>query len=82
MSGRVEWSDTALRQAERYAKDDPQGVRQVFDATDQLPRNPRPAGSSGGDTARRIHVGLYRIMYYLDDGPPVVVSIEHLGRRG
>jgi mRNA interferase RelE/StbE len=81
VSHRVIWQEPALRAAERFAASDPDGVRRVFDAADLLADNPRPEGSTGSDRTRRVHVGFYRIMYRIDDGPPVVVSIEHLGRR-
>jgi mRNA interferase RelE/StbE len=81
VSHQVLWQESALRAAERFAASDPDGVRQVFDAADLLADDPRPPGSTGGAHTRRIHVGFYRLMYRIDDGPPVVVSIEHLGRR-
>ncbi|MDI3420813.1 hypothetical protein [Streptomyces luteolus] len=41
MTYQVIWEPEALAQAERFAKDDPDGVRQVFAGVDQLARDPR-----------------------------------------
>ncbi|SEQ97410.1 mRNA interferase RelE/StbE, partial [Streptomyces radiopugnans] len=53
----VVWEPEALVQAERLAKDDPDGVRQVFTAVDHLADNPRPQGAFGSSDVLRIHVG-------------------------
>ncbi|MFJ3812386.1 type II toxin-antitoxin system RelE/ParE family toxin [Streptomyces sp. NPDC090073] len=47
MSYEVIWEPEALTQAERFAKEDPDGVRQVFTAVDRLADNPRPDGAFG-----------------------------------
>lgn len=56
MSYELIWEPEALAQAERFAKDDPDCVRQVFTAA-ELPdagmRAPRPPWSSRGRGARR-----------------------------
>ncbi|MFF7888908.1 type II toxin-antitoxin system RelE/ParE family toxin [Streptomyces sp. NPDC020794] len=61
MSYEVIWEPEALAQAERFAKDDPDGVRQVFTAVDHLADNPRPDGAFGSaDIVRAeycIHAG-------------------------
>lgn len=59
----VIWEPEALAQAERLAKDDRQGIHQVFTAVDHLAEDPRPKGSFGSDDVLRIHVGIYRVMY-------------------
>ncbi|GAA2231155.1 type II toxin-antitoxin system RelE family toxin [Streptomyces nogalater] len=79
MSYEVIWEPEALAQAERFAKDDPDGVRQVFTAVDRLAGNPRPDGAFGSADLLRIHVGVYRVMYEISDRQ-VRVSVIHLGR--
>ncbi|MFE2537259.1 type II toxin-antitoxin system RelE/ParE family toxin [Streptomyces sp. NPDC059371] len=79
MSSEVIWEPEALAQAERFAKDDPDGVRQVFTAVDHLADNPRPDGAFGSAGLLRIHVGTYRVMYEISD-PQIRVSVIHLGR--
>ncbi|MCZ7430147.1 type II toxin-antitoxin system RelE family toxin [Streptomyces sp. WMMC1477] len=79
MSYEVIWEPEALAQAERLAKDDPDGVRQVFAAVDRLADNPRPDGAFGSADVLRIHVGRYRVMYEVNDRQ-VRVSVIHLGR--
>jgi mRNA interferase RelE/StbE len=75
----VIWEPEALAQAERFAKGDPQGVRQVFTAVDHLAHDPRPEGAFGGTDVLRIHVGIYRVLYEISD-QQVRVSVIHLGR--
>ena len=79
MSYEVIWEPEALTQAERLAKDDPDGVRQVFSAVDRLTDNPRPDGAFGSADVLRIHVGRYRVMYEISDHQ-IRVSVIHLGR--
>jgi mRNA interferase RelE/StbE len=79
VSYEVIWEPEALAQAERFAKDDPQGVRQVFTAVDRLADDPRPEGAFGTADVLRIHVGRYRVMYAISD-QQVRVSVIHLGR--
>ncbi|PJE97606.1 plasmid stabilization protein [Streptomyces carminius] len=75
----VVWEPEALAQAERFAKDDPQGVRQVFTAIDLLADDPRPRGAFGSTDMLRIHVGAYRVLYGISD-QQVRVGVIHLGR--
>ncbi|EDY49950.1 type II toxin-antitoxin system RelE family toxin [Streptomyces clavuligerus] len=75
----VIWEPEALRQAERLAKNDPSGVRQVFTAVDRLARDPRPRGAFGSADLLRIHVGPYRVLYEIS-AHRIRVSVIHLGR--
>ncbi|MDT9698807.1 type II toxin-antitoxin system RelE/ParE family toxin [Streptomyces sp. P17] len=79
MSYEVIWEPEALTQAERLAKDDPDGVRQVFHAVDRLADDPRPDGAFGSADVLRVHVGRYRVMYEISD-QQIRVSVIHLGR--
>ncbi|WP_052868492.1 type II toxin-antitoxin system RelE family toxin [Streptomyces niger] len=79
MSYEIIWEPEALAQAERFAKDDPTGIRQVFSTVDRLTEDPRPEGASGGTGVLRIHVGRYRVMYEVIDRQ-VRISVIHLGR--
>ncbi|MFF5145176.1 type II toxin-antitoxin system RelE/ParE family toxin [Streptomyces sp. NPDC013157] len=79
MSYEVIWEPEALAQAERLAKDDPDGVRQVFTAVDRLAGDPRPDGAFGSADPLRIHVGRYRVLYEIHDRQ-VRVNVIHLGR--
>ncbi|RMI37802.1 type II toxin-antitoxin system RelE family toxin [Streptomyces triticirhizae] len=79
MSYEVIWEPEALAQAERFAKDDPHGVRQVFSAVDRLGGDPRPRGAFGSSDLLRTHVGIYRVMYEVKERR-VLVTVIHLGR--
>ncbi|MFI6689856.1 type II toxin-antitoxin system RelE/ParE family toxin [Streptomyces sp. NPDC050485] len=79
MSYEVTWEPEALAQAEKFAKDHPNGVRQVFTAVDRLADDPRPDGAFGSADILRIHVGIYRVLYEIND-QQIRVSIIHLGR--
>ncbi|MCZ7462327.1 type II toxin-antitoxin system RelE family toxin [Streptomyces sp. WMMC940] len=79
MSYEVVWEPEALAQAERFAKDDPHGVRQVFTAVDRLADDPRPDGAFGSADLLRIHIGPYRVLYEIND-QQIRVSVIHLGR--
>lgn len=79
MKYEVIWEPEALAQAERFAGDDPAGLRQVFAAVDRLADDPRPDGAFGSAGLLRIHIGNYRVMYEISDRQ-VRVSVIHLGR--
>ncbi|WP_369211214.1 type II toxin-antitoxin system RelE family toxin [Streptomyces flavofungini] len=79
MSYEVIWEPEALAQAEQFARDDADGVRQVFMAIDHLADDPRPEGAFGSADVLRIHVGRYRVLYEVSD-QQIRVSVIHLGR--
>ncbi|MGR8010352.1 type II toxin-antitoxin system RelE family toxin [Streptomyces hypolithicus] len=79
MTYQVIWEPEALAQVEQFAKDDPQGVRQVFTAVDHLADDPRPEGAFGSTDLLRIHIGIYRVLYEISD-QQVRISVIHLGR--
>jgi mRNA interferase RelE/StbE len=81
LSYQVLWEEPALDVAARFLRDDPDGLRQVFKATDLLAADPRPEGTTeyGSADLRRMHVGRYRIMYEITEGT-VTVMVVHLGR--
>lgn len=81
MSFQVIWREQATNAAVRFLKDDPDGLRQVFAAVDLLAEDPRPAGTVayGSPEVRRLHVGLYRLMYEIDEGT-ITIVVVHIGR--
>ncbi|MEV8329874.1 type II toxin-antitoxin system RelE/ParE family toxin [Streptomyces niveus] len=79
MTYQVIWEPKALANAERFAKDDPDGVRQVFASVDRLANDPRPKGAFGSSELLRIHIGIYRVPYEISDSQ-VRVSVISLGR--
>ncbi|GAA3810621.1 type II toxin-antitoxin system RelE/ParE family toxin [Streptomyces phyllanthi] len=78
----VLWDEPALDVAAKFLVDDPDGLRQVFAATDLLASDPRPPGTAeyGSRNLRRLRVGRYRVMYEIKDGT-VTVMVLHLGRK-
>jgi len=70
--------DSARSALARFYKDDHDGVEQVIDSINLL-RNDPNQGTKWGDY-RRMHVGVYRVLFQVIDGDPVVISIEHVGR--
>jgi mRNA interferase RelE/StbE len=79
VSYEVIWEPEALAQAEKFAKEDPAGVRQVFTAVDRLADDPRPDGAFGSTGLLRVHVGRYRVLYEISDRQ-IRVNVIHLGR--
>ncbi|GGV38569.1 type II toxin-antitoxin system RelE family toxin [Streptomyces spectabilis] len=81
MSYQVLWEEPALDVAARFMADDPDGVQQVFAATDLLSLDPQPAGTAeyGSPHLRRMHVGRYRVLYEITEST-VTVMVLHLGR--
>ncbi|ARQ67843.1 type II toxin-antitoxin system RelE family toxin [Streptomyces marincola] len=79
---RVQWEEAAKRSFTRLRKEDRSAADQLLDNINLLARDPRPAGAHPyGADRLRIHVGLYRIMYRLVSEKPVIIAIEHIGRR-
>ena len=78
MSLRVDYDERAISQAAAFL-DDPQGIREVLDAIDQLAEDPRPAGSFpyGSPDLLRLRVGRYRVLYEITED---AVAIRHIAR--
>lgn len=78
MSLRVDYDERAIDQAAAFL-DDPQGVRAVLDAIDQLADDPRPVESFpyGSPDLRRLRVGRYRILYEITED---AIAIRHIAR--
>jgi mRNA interferase RelE/StbE len=77
---RIIWEPNATSAAVRFLKEDPAGLAAVYEAVDELARNPRPAASSPyGVDIRRLRVGDYRVMYVIDD-EVIHILVTHLGR--
>ncbi|WP_128375885.1 type II toxin-antitoxin system RelE family toxin [Streptomyces cavernae] len=81
MTYQIIWHEQATSNAVRFLKDDPDGLRQVFAAVDLLADDPRPEGTIalGSPDLRRLHVGLYRLMYEINDGA-ITIFVLHIGR--
>lgn len=81
MSFQIIWAEKATNAAVRFLKDDPDGLRQVYAAVDLLADNPRPIGTIayGMPELRRLHVGLYRLLYEIDEGN-ITIVVLHIGR--
>ncbi|MFI1397585.1 type II toxin-antitoxin system RelE/ParE family toxin [Streptomyces sp. NPDC020681] len=83
MTYEIIWRLQATDVATRFLKDDPDGLRQVFAAVDLLAGDPRPPGTAeyGSPDLRRMHVGMYRLLYEIADATITIVII-HIGRLG
>lgn len=81
MSYRVDFTTAAARQVKKL----PRPARdRVLDAVDDLGENPRPHGAKklvGEDTAWRIRVGDYRVIYDIFDEELRVTVIRAAHRR-
>ncbi|QKW07226.1 type II toxin-antitoxin system RelE/ParE family toxin [Streptomyces sp. NA04227] len=81
MSAEVVFQAPARQKLREYRKNDRAGVDQVLDSINLLRGDPRPPGSAPyGSGYFRIHVGVYRVLYQVRNGTPVVISIEHVGK--
>ncbi|MYW69167.1 type II toxin-antitoxin system RelE/ParE family toxin [Streptomyces sp. SID8379] len=81
MSYHVIWHERATNTAVRFLKDDPEGLRQVYAAADQLADDPRPIGTTayGSPELRRMHIGRYRLLYEIDEGT-ITIIVLNIGR--
>lgn len=75
----IELEPAALNAAARFLKEDPAGLRTVFDALDALAQEPRPGNSSAFGVYRRLRIGPYRALYEVDDETVRAIDL-HLGR--
>lgn len=81
MGHQVQWEDSARTSFARFRQQDPEGTTALFNAIRDLPDNPRPHGAQPyGRDRMRIHVAQYRVLYRVDEGPPVIIAVEHVGR--
>jgi mRNA interferase RelE/StbE len=74
----IVWNEHALNAAAGFLADDPQALRQLLDAVDQLGDDPRPEDSLefGFPDLRRLRIGRYRVLYEISD----VVTVIHVGQ--
>lgn len=80
MTYRITWEPSATNQATRFLKEDPVGLAAVYEAVDALAETPRPPGSFAyGANLRRLRIGDYRVLYYIDD-EVIHILVTHLGR--
>ena len=82
MTFRVVWEPVAVDLAARFLADDPEGLREVFEAVDALADEPRPPGAFplGTSGLHRLRVGRYRAVYELDEASETI-EVRHVGRR-
>ncbi len=78
MSLRVDYDERAVSQAAAFLND-PEGIRAVLDAIDELAEDPRPAGSFpyGSPDLRRLRVGRYRVLYEITED---AIAVRHIAR--
>jgi mRNA interferase RelE/StbE len=81
MTYTVTWSERAISAGSGFLADDPEGLAQVFHATDRLADDSRPreAFPYGSADLLRIRVGRYRILYEIDPAAESITVI-HVGR--
>lgn len=79
MSLQVVIEANALNQAAGFLADDPDGLRKVLQAIDDLVTEPRPADSFpfGSPDLRRLRVDRYRVLYRIQED---VISVGHISR--
>jgi mRNA interferase RelE/StbE len=75
------WEPRATNAAVRFLAEDPSGLAAVYEAVDALAAEPRPQGSVpyGSHDVRRLRVGLYRVLYVIDDDV-IHILVTHIGR--
>jgi mRNA interferase RelE/StbE len=76
----VEIETSAAKQIQRLQRHDQARVMSVIMA---LANDPRPAGCAklaGTDSSYRVRVGVFRIVYVIDDGL-LVVTVTRVGHR-
>ena len=78
VSLRVDYDERAVSQAAAFLND-PEGIRAVLDAIDELAEDPRPAGSFpyGSPDLRRLRVGRYRVLYEITED---AIAVRHIAR--
>lgn len=74
----IEWTPSAVASVRRYLRDQ-QGLRAVGAAISALAGDPYPPPPEGFHRGRyhRLRVGLYRVMYVIDDE---VITVERVDR--
>jgi mRNA interferase RelE/StbE len=81
MSFTVVWTNSAVSAYRALRIHDPNGAAIVGDAVRALAMDPRPAGSRplGATEFHRLRIGIYRVLYRVDDLLSTVV-VENVGR--
>lgn len=81
MSYRVEFTSAAARQIRKLPR---QARTRIFDSVDALAEDPRPHGARklvGQQTAWRIRIGDYRVIYDVFDSELLVQIVRAAHRR-
>jgi mRNA interferase RelE/StbE len=73
------FEDKAINRAAGFLADDPDGLRELLDATDRLADDPRPSESFafGSPDLRQLRVGHYRVLYRIETD---TISVGHIAR--
>lgn len=73
----IVWDLSALDQLAGFLKNDPRGVNALMDAVDELVADARPPSSAQFSTpdVRRLFVGLYRVLYEIDERHQTITVI-------
>jgi mRNA interferase RelE/StbE len=74
---RIEWSDAARVSARRFMREDQDGLLAVGRAVAALADDPYPAVGFHRGIYHRLPVGVYRVLYYVDED---VITIERVDR--
>lgn len=82
MSFEVVWEPAAVNLTTGFLADDPDGLRDLFEAVDALVDEPRPphAFPFGTSGLYRLRAGRYRVVYETDEASSII-KIRHVGRR-
>jgi mRNA interferase RelE/StbE len=77
----ITWTPRAVDLATQFLKDDPDGLRAVFDAIDALADEPRPSNTFpfGATDLLRLRVGRYRVVYEIHNTERAI-TVMHIGR--
>ena len=81
MSYAIEWRPSAQKQVRKL---DVSARRRVLEAISALSQQPRPVGSvtlTGSPGWRRVRIGVYRVVYEVQDNV-LVVLVLRVGSRG
>jgi len=74
---RIVWSPAARASARRFLGDQ-DGMRAIGRAVEGLTADPYPAAAFHGGEYHRLHVGTYRVVYFVDGDLITVARVDQL----